>query len=425
MNRIIAILIISTIISCKKEINQMPVISMEQPIENLHILAVDSFLVKGRVTDDNEIKSIRISIVNSNLIPVSQTYSFSPLSKTTSFNFWFELNEIKLESGTYYLLVSASDELEKTNNYTKLLINEINKELTGVWTVSKSGLSSYIKKYFNETGENFLTVSDACKDISFNSFSSQLHILTESGNLQSIDISNKELVWEKSNLHNYVFPYYGNLATNSNITFVSTNIGDIYGYNEYGTTVKSSSITDNSNRPGKFFFHRQYLIVQEIALGSIPQKIELFFSESGQSMQYHSMVDLEIIDFSSYDENRILIWGNTSSKMKVCTLNISLQHLDDISGFPEEKVKSVAMVSETKHFFLCNNAIYSYSPLSFSISVFKSGITAEFIKYEPLTNKLYVVGLDAINIYDINSGIQISSIILDNPIIDLEFSYNK
>lgn len=418
------IILISMIVSCKKEKNQPPVIIIDSPIENTHISSVDSFIVSGKITDDKEITAVNISIVNTNMIPVSEIYSYNPASASVNINHVFELNNAYLEGGTYYLLVSANDENEITRNYTKLIISEVETVLTGIWTIATDNGNSIISKYDQSSFEEFISIEAEFNDLSINSFSGQIQFLSSEGHLQSFNMNNKALSWEKDNLHNFQVPYYGNLKTNSNLVFVSANIGDIYGINEYGTVIRSGITEDNSYKPCKFYFHEQYIIVEGIAIGSVPTRIELLYAETGQSMQYHA-TDMEIVDFSSFDENRILIWGNTGTTMKVCTLNISLQHLDEVHGFPAGRVESIAQASSQKHFFLCNNSIYIYNPTSFSVSLFADNITADFIKYEALANYLYLVSYETITVINATNANQVSIINLETQILDLEFSYNK
>jgi hypothetical protein len=425
MKVVFAILIVLLLFfSCKKEENQAPYIAIESPLENTHISSIDSFMVIGKIEDDNEVKWVNISIVNTNLIPVSQIYSFSPNTQEVTINQLVEINNIHLEGGTYYLLVSAGDEMETSRDYTKLNISSIEKVLTGIWTLTNISGNSKVNKYQNGTSEEFLSVSKEIRDIVINSFSGQLQILTKDGTMQSYKLEDKTLLWEISNLNNYQLPYYGFLECNSNLSFVSTTIGDVYGIDENGSTKKTLQTSDNYYKPSKFFFHWQYAIVEGIPAGTIPRRIELLFAGSGVSMQYHS-IDMDIKGFSSFDENRIMVWGNSGGKMKVCTLNISLQHLDEVNGFPDQMVKSIAMATTEKHYFLSGNTIYIYRPSSFSISEFLSDIEASFIEYEPLTNKLYIVMADKISINDATSGSIIDIIELNTPIIDLEFSYNK
>jgi hypothetical protein len=418
------LLVLLLFISCKKEENQAPIIVIENPLENTHISSIDSFLVNGKITDDKEIKWVNISIVNPNLIPVSSVYSFSPNTKAVEINQLVEISNIHLEGGVYFLLVSAGDEEETTRNYTKLIISAIEKELTGIWTLTSESGNSIIRKYHQGIIEEFLNISKDCRDISINSYSAQLQLLTTDGNLQSYQLEDKTLFWEKPNLNNFQYPYYGSLECNSNLSFVSATIGDIYGIDENGMIKRTLKTSDNSYRPSKFYFHWQYAIIESIPNGSIPKRIELVFATSGISMQYHSM-EMEITGFSSFDENRVMIWGNTAGKMKVCTLNIALQHLDEVTGFPNQIVKSVAMVSSEKHFFLCGNTIYIYRPSSFSISEFLSDIEADFIKYESITNSLFVIMPNNISVYNATAANLMETIEISQPIIDLEFSYNK
>lgn len=421
------ILIISIfLITCKKkDDNTLPQVTLTAPIENLSIMSVDTVEVVGVVTDDKKITGISITIVNESMVPITGTTGFNPNSKESSINFELVLNKPDLESGTYYLLVSASDEEGTQKDYTRLNITGIDKELQEIFIAVNSSGNTGVCRLGTDTIIQEFVFNEGFNDLCTNPHSQQIQVLGDNGTLSSYNYTDYTEVWQETNLNNYQTPYFGKLRSFDNLIFASYTNGSIFGFNASGDVSSPLNISDNTYKPSIFYDHTNYVIIKEIPQGIAPKRVELIYKGSGLSMQYHS-VTYDIVDFTSFDNDRIIIWGNEAGEMKVCTLNIGLQHVDEISdGFPAEEVISAVQTEDHIHLFKTASGIYRYNTSTYTVSDFLTGISGTVMKFEELSNRIYIIDNNKVKVYSYTTGDLITTYTHSSTIFDLEFFYNK
>ena len=421
---IILLPIILALTSCRKNDNFLPEITISAPETNLSISAVDTILVSATIIDDEEIVSVTVAITDANSIPVTPTYTFNPNSKKYFLNTEFVINEIHLESGTYYFQVCSSDEEGTSKKFVKIFISEIPVELSEVLIASEESENTLIKKVSGSTFAEVLTFNENFNDFATYSYAGQVALLGKQGTLIAFNFSTSELSWQKNGLNDYLTDYTGRIGCFSNLIYAGYRNGYIAGINETGTEVKSSTISGTGFQPKLLYSHEDYIVAEEIPAGPVQNRIELLYKSTGGSMQYHN-IDMEIEDFTSFDDNRIIIWGNKDGVCKVCTLNISLQHVDEAEGFPAEKINSAIKTGDKIHLFATNSKIYSYDTYYLSVSDYLSSTGADILKYEPLQNRLYLVSGNILKIYNYTTKELIGTISNSSAILDLEFLYNK
>ncbi|MCD4664268.1 MAG: hypothetical protein K8R68_03285, partial [Bacteroidales bacterium] len=140
---IITSFIILINLSCKKEEDlQHPVITIDQPAENLHFSVMDTIPVSAGITDDNNIVSIKVVLVNEKFTPVLDAYYYYPETKSYNLNIYYPIDDYYMKRGSYYIQIRAEDGTNFKNKFRKVYINEVpvNFELVVVITQKDENL---------------------------------------------------------------------------------------------------------------------------------------------------------------------------------------------------------------------------------------------------------------------------------------------
>lgn len=142
-NRVISIFFLLAVLahSCKDTGDHYPpVIHIIYPSTGVYLEVPDTLEVRAEVTDDRVIRSISVSLLNSNKIPVAPVKYYYPEIYHYNLHALLEVTDKTLESGQYTLQVTAFDGFNESRRSVKVNLNEVEKEVTGYIMVTSSFL---------------------------------------------------------------------------------------------------------------------------------------------------------------------------------------------------------------------------------------------------------------------------------------------
>src|ERR1700746_4127123 len=123
--------------SCRKEEDiSAPKITFSSPVENQVFNVYDHVPVKASVTDNTKLTSISVSLVDASQSLVHITVPVPVSSPSTNVDMQYLLDNIHLESGVYYMLISASDGKNDSHGYLKINIVAVPKVLKKVYVTA-------------------------------------------------------------------------------------------------------------------------------------------------------------------------------------------------------------------------------------------------------------------------------------------------
>jgi len=234
--RLLLIFMIFIQLSCeRKKINTPPTLNIYLPIENNTFNAIDTFEVKATASDDNA-DNLRFSvyIADNNLqaVNASSVYNFS--SNFATLDVTYVLNERWLTTGSYYLVVAASDDELTTRKYVRIQITSIPKKLIGfvVGVKSNSGCDIYIGDTNFVFTKQFSTSSSITGN--FNSFSKLINIVTADGKLKAYQYPYFNEVFSIVALNKIGSPFKADIFTKYPYIYVTNANGSIISVDHNG-----------------------------------------------------------------------------------------------------------------------------------------------------------------------------------------------
>ncbi len=413
---------------CKKEHDSIPPrIIISSPVNNQHFSVIDTIVIKGQVEDENIIETVSIVIVNDDMIPVMQKVSINVNSKKTGLNETYIINNIHLSSDYYYLQISAGDGNNITKSFIKLYLSSIPKERTGIFIISKQTDNSTQIFRLDTAGSLIyqFTFDDKFQDAAISSYFQQLYILGKNdGNMKAYNLPSNQVCWEVNNINNVLYTFKGRVGVIAQLIFVSFSSGSIKGFDNYGTVRQVADISNELFHPTIFYKHYDYLLVEAEPTDNQDNRIEKIYYSTGSPLHYHS-VDFQVINFFSYDEDKVLIWSVKNEKAKVYTLSCSYNILDEIISLPDEKLHSVIQVEDKVFLAAMGNHIYKFKAETNSLSIFKENFYTNKLKYDELNNEIFAMNNKNLSIMLYPSANITYSLAHSDTIADVEFLYNR
>ena len=131
MIRFIKIIIVVSCVfisSCSKDKDDVkPTIVVHSPSNMQQINGIDTVQILATISDNSNIEWVKVSLRNSNDIPVLSSITKKPNTTDYELNVMYFFDDIHLASGQYYFDISASDGENTTTKYVDILLNETPK----------------------------------------------------------------------------------------------------------------------------------------------------------------------------------------------------------------------------------------------------------------------------------------------------------
>ncbi len=424
---IISFFLILVIVSCKKNDSVAPILTITSPIESSNFSAIDTLVIRGKVSDNFNVKSVSAIILNSLMVEVSDMKNFEINEKKSDLSLTYVFDNIYIPTGTsYYLLLTAIDDNgNETKEYIRIIIEGIETTQTGIYVCAGNFVSMEICKIDIENNiVPIININEKYKDAVINSYSQQISVLSNTGNLRTYNLPDNDLDWEKENLNDYTSMYYSKLDIMYEYVYAGSNSGYIYGYNEKGANAKTLYYNSTGFLPATF--NRVDDVVYTYLFSSNTQvgRIEKLNYETGASLNTAEMDFDQVLGFYKYDTDIAIVFGNKNNVARVCTLGISNNSISVIDNFSDKSISSVAKVGENDFFIAIEDKIYNYKVSAGGMFEVISGFTARKIVYNKFTDLLYIATDDKIRVYK-TTGFFVQEYTYDKTIYDIDFLYNK
>ncbi len=429
MNRIAILLLLSFLIflsSCEKITDeQVPRISISSPYNNQQINGNDTVFITGSVSDNNTIKSVSISLRNSNDIPVLPTITHTPNDKTFSFNDPYFFNDLHMPSGQYYFSIQASDGNNTTSKYINISYGEIPRTRTGIFFYDNSGSSTSIYELNGNSANLFKTVNSDFLGGAANSYGQQLITVGEyNGKIMAYDVATGNQAWSINNANSSV-PYYTNVFFHDKELYVGIRNGEIRAYNSNGSPTYFSNV-QTSYFPENGLVHDNVFISEEKAIGNNTRYITSYWTNSGGFVHQLQLTE-DVVEIFAFAPNKAVLLANDYNtndgkiqiydaqlNTKSTPFNLSVGTILDA----EEISTGVYLIAQNGNLVLVNANSHSTLP-------YLNGVNANKIKYDAFSNELYVVDGNTITAYDFSSKSVLFSYTHSSPVLDLVFLFNK
>ncbi|MBU0763981.1 MAG: hypothetical protein KJ607_04000 [Bacteroidetes bacterium] len=413
------------LISCRKEKDAPPVIDIRYPLENQQFSALDTIPVEGRVTDDKKVISLSVRLIDQEQIAVSESMSLSIEAASADFNLLYPINNIHLESGSYYLRFTASDEKNRKNESVMINIGAIQREVTAVYIISD--LQNQVEVYKSDTSGQF-TYQFGCpgiyRDACISSYHRQIYLLTGDGCLYSYNLQDNTLAWQKTGLDNISYQYIGNLLEADNLVWVGHGTGRISAYDNYGYKKRGANLGDSTLQPSAICAHGNSLIVEEVSVSGQGSGIGEIVRSTGIETEWQAFVPDAACMFS-LDDDKVILWCNSINSVYVCTLSVEYNMIHQVHGFPEELIYSAVQLTPDLYLACIGEHIYSYNALTNSLVIYKEFMQAQKMVYEDLYSRVLILSGENLFVMNYPDGAVSQEYVHSSVIKDLVVLYNK
>jgi hypothetical protein len=424
-----AIILLSFLVSCKKDDDgNGPEVKFNTPLENQTFNIYDPVTVNASVSDQTKLATVSISLEDAQGTPAYITIPVSVTSPSMTINEQYMLDNIHLESGLYYIVISASDGKHDTHARQKINVIAVPKVLKTIYVTSKT---SSLQTNLSATDSAFTTIlpfhvfTGDHIGSSVSSYYQQAYMCGNyTGNFSGLDIVTNNI---KFNVTPIVSgsPYFTGFYSDDKTNYICRYDGFIKGYDRLGTSVYGA------NAIGGYYsehicFSSGYLISEQQDKTSSAKMLVTYFPTS--SFEKNCALTQDVVSFCEKDAADVFVFGNVAGQGVIQLFDRTNNNLWSPYPFPLATgsiLSALRIDSDTYLIAHSNGTIYRYQYLSGSLTTYLTGYTAVQLKLDDITNQLYIVETNKVSVFDYSSATFIHSVTSSETILGINLLYNR
>jgi hypothetical protein len=411
------------IFSCSKDKDETaPVINVTAPVNGQFINGKDTVKVLATISDDKNLDWVKVSLNNSNGIAVISTTTENPSDKNYQLNTSYFVDDVHLASGLYYFDISASDGENVTRKQIEVNLNEVAKTRNGMFVVSNNGATSDITFLDNNyNGSFYQSINGKFLGSAINSYDQQfVHAASNSAGITSIDLKSTNTVWNVSAIN----PFTGFLYDDRHV-FVGLSNFSFKGYDRFGVGNFNGTTNANSYIESAIVHKDYYYVTEQKVIASSNVNLVLYWRASGVEAQQVA-INEDIIGLFSTSANQIVLLTNGVSQMgKVVFYDIPLGLKSSPFSINIGKINDCIEISNGVYLTAAGGNLVLVNVNNFTTLPYLNSVAANKIKFDFLTNELFVINGSTITIYDYSSKSIKGTYTHTSNVLNVNFWYNK
>lgn len=376
--------------SCDKNNDtSAPQINIASPLENQLFQVGDTVQLIAGICDDSKLNHVSFRIVNSDFVSATPAITIYPDNNCTEINHGIAISDMMLESGTYYVMVTAFDGTNTTNGYRKIGINAVDKRLSYILVLTKNDDQVTVHKIdsLNAVSEVKTIFSDYCGSAVSND-ARQFYIggrFTSGVSVFSLD--NWQPQWQVPVVVNPPFPYFEAIDVHNMQLFVSFREGRFAIYDHAGNII-ASRLVENGEFPKAFLPFKDYLITFETSPDGMQKHLLAYFVPS-MAVYKKIFVNYDILKIFPCNAEECLLFCNSGNLGVVKLFSLSTGAVTDKYVFPEGAFDGVACIDGSQYLLISGNEIWYFSYSQKGFTLWATAVNPRCLMYEQTEGCFY------------------------------------
>ncbi len=415
---------------CKKseEDESAPSIQIFSPIINQQYNVGDTIFVSATVKDDMVLDVIKVSLYDYNKnSEMVHFLVFKDNGKEKKIDCYMILDNATIESGIYYLAVSASDGTNSKNYFVPIFVNGLTRKLLGFIYVSIP-MNNTIDVRRIDTLENDSLIIGLEGDFSASELNSKYQKIfvagAQTGNLYAVDLSNNTISWSVVNQSNNGLPWFYQLYFSNNLLYVSTQDGLISGYSING--MRSKVYTLPVSWHGVEFIDAERRFIAQVENVSVANHQLAQFYNSSASFITQQAIPFDIVKLCPYNTEKIMVFANLNGGGTIYEFDFLLHSFNTLTEISNQEIIDVVQISKEQYLILTTQQIYLYNHgQSIGLASLNFVADGKQVLYDENTNCYFVVKSQQIDQHSLPNGSFVNSIMVSKPISKAHLYYNR
>ncbi|MBU0489802.1 MAG: hypothetical protein KKA07_15130 [Bacteroidetes bacterium] len=413
--------------SCKKKGDEdPPVISISRPEVHSEYTVFDTMSVLAAISDASGIEDITVRLLDIDMKPVLPVMTFSGNNKLMyNLQSVIIISDIQIETGTYYLSVTASDGENLETDNVAIVIYEVPRKINGyMLAVSNSTYQTEIL----QVNKNFTLDTKGSYNFDFSGFAvdnvNQRAVLCgqTKGGLIAIDLIGSQVEWEIPFIDNPPYPYFTAMQEVNGMFYAGKYASSITGYNSEGEN-RWYAQTNPGFYPAVIAGCGDFVVIAENPVSAGDYRISTYYMSTGSMKQYTDMA-YKPVAICQIDATHALISANSGVNAKLYLYSLEDNAMQDVKSFSSETILTTCRVSSRYFIVSTTSGTYQFDMASYSL-IPKSTDSPTVMDYDDLNEQVIMGKGSSFKIYNREPWSLFYSAVTADPVLKIKVLYNK
>jgi|GEM_PF-2255867 hypothetical protein len=411
--------------SCRKEDTMLPELEWITPNGSLQLSVIDTVDVHVKLLDNEGLNRCRIQLLDENMIPAIPAQEQQLSGTEDEVRMEYVVGDIRLPSGLYYLMAEVRDESGNTNRgYRSVQLTEFPKLLKGFFTAHYPQANTLNVYRVDSTAAPVLwkTENSDFGDMAVSAWWQQVYVCGDVyGKLNAFSIDGSSQEWSKSPTVS-TSSFWSDLYVKDRLLYTGWNGPEQFRSFDNAGTQQATYPMLNLHRGVVMCRTAGYIytVQKEISTG---QSWMVVYAGSGGTVA-QCPLNMEVQQLLPRNEDEVYVIGNAAGQgqlkiyERISNGTWTPVALSNGSVNCAEQISSNTLLLGHSD---GNVYRFEYNPLGVQLHL--PGVSAQQIRYDVISNSIYVASGTSVLNYNGSSLIQ--SWNYAAPVLDLELWYNR
>lgn len=347
--------------SCKPKDEIPPTVIINYPAEGSIYNVFDTVVTTFQLTDETQLISATAEIVDENFIPITPETTLEATSQSAE----FVLTDKLLETGDYYVLVTAFDGTNETRAFRKIKIIALPKERKAIYVATSSGSGQDQVQFVDSLLQNSVVWVSPGQDVfqlCINSKYDQLSLVGRyNPGLITYNLLSESILWQDNAFGASQVPRFTNVYCYESSVYASFYDRELRGYNLGGSL--TFNLATGNFVPETVFRTGNYLLIENNLVGDERFFMDVYSAQTNAFLRQREF-DIDIVSICTLDDELVLLFGNDGNQARVFQYEVASDSWWEPRQLPAGKlIKAVGL--EAGNFAIAHENglyFYTYSP---------------------------------------------------------------
>ncbi|MBI1289048.1 MAG: hypothetical protein GC178_15880 [Flavobacteriales bacterium] len=365
--------------ACRKKDEVFPKVEILQPAENAAFQVFDTIHVSFSVSDETELVSVTVQLINSDLIPAGAQQHVAVPSSSFSGSADLIISDKLLPSGVYYVEVAASDGPNEEKAFQKITVNALHKQRKAIYCALASGTISKVDSLFQGSSP-WLQLGHDLKKMVVNSLKDRLTCIGNySTEIASYNIGSASQVWSDNAFFVSQVQRYTDLLAYKNDIYVGWYDQEVRSYSLSGSLGWARQT--GNYRPELIYADDNYLVIEMELLGANDHFI-FVYQATTKALLWQMDIPMDVKSICGFDENEVVLFGNDNGNAKVLLYDMSNNSWWQPRQLPVGEVITATKMEGKTYAISHQDGIYAYTYSPNYLNLIKSGGLYQDVSYD-------------------------------------------
>ncbi len=404
----------------------IPFINVLQPYENQSYTVGDTLHIYSEISCEVSIDAINVRLVNEELVPVMPAVTVYPSQKEYDLDMEYPLSDKQLAGGKYYVLIQVFYDGTSKNKYQAIQVKELPLALREIYFLTRQNVNT-TALYRIKTGESpeFLHAFPFdYRTSAIDCLHDRLYIAgTSDAVLVSYNLNNQEIEWSKSFNEDPALPFIQDIVVQDGLCFLATTEGEIRGYGLNGE-LDYIAYTPLPRYPSKILGGSGWML-SGVVSKSGPETSLYHFKYPGGLLFYQYQTDFRIQSMFALQDNSVVLVGGIGNDSRAAIYYPQNQLYSFLYTFYDLNIFAGCVSAEETFVFATNTGLRHWNVHTGQMTLFQNAVDVRDVKFEKLSNQLYVVQPNQCRWYSWPGMGVLGTIPFTDTIHSIQFRYSK